>query len=276
MATYFDDFSGDTSAWTRVTGTGTAEIVSDVSYPFGKAFRLVSGGASSNFLYTPPGDVADQEVLVLADTPSIGAGSVLLQVMARHQNAGAIACYVMFVTSASDPNGTNLAFYGGLVDNNGTAGLVLPGINYTPGDIWWFRLRVSGTGRSYKVWKWGTEEPANWNISNDTTSPTYSSGYGALRLSGVVPAKFYYFSMGTNGDTAPGPAQTLSASLFNNSQSYYTPKTRFHTHPLLFENISEVYDIESATIYNILRPQLINTEEFYYPTVKSNYNLFQS
>lgn len=71
---------------------------------------------------------------------------------------------------------------------------------------YWVRFRANGTSIQARVWNDGSAEPSTWDISvtNSAVSAAGQTGIWAYGTAGTRDVDYY--SVGTNGDTAPGIA----------------------------------------------------------------------
>lgn len=94
----------------------------------------------------------------------------------------------------------------GTTTNLGTAVSFVPVAN-----VWYYiRFRVNGTTLQARVWKDGEIEPSDWSVSA-TDSAVSAAGW--VGIGNQVPTgtrDIDWFSVGTNGDTAPLPTSTAT------------------------------------------------------------------
>ncbi|MED3982401.1 hypothetical protein [Priestia megaterium] len=77
-------------------------------------------------------------------------------------------------------------------------------IAFQPNTWYWFRFQRVGTSLTGKAWADGEAEPTTWHVSTSSTSLTSGSiGIGSYDYDGT--RDYDYFSVGTNGDSAPSP-----------------------------------------------------------------------
>lgn len=79
--------------------------------------------------------------------------------------------------------------------------------DYTPGDWWWTRLQVDGSGNwLWRTWADGGSEPGTWQNASaaDTTVTGGYAGFGLFSTAFVIDVQ--WFSLGTGADSAPSPS----------------------------------------------------------------------
>jgi hypothetical protein len=73
-------------------------------------------------------------------------------------------------------------------------------------DTWyWIRFRANGTALQVRVWPDGDSEPGTWDIDTTDSDITAAGWVGVFSNGTTTEPDVDYFSVGTNGDTAPSP-----------------------------------------------------------------------
>lgn len=77
---------------------------------------------------------------------------------------------------------------------------------------YWYRFQLSGNNQRHRVWT-GTmaDEPGTWNVQWTNSEVTAAGGVGVWMPNADSLAEFDWFSVGTNGDAAPGPSIGLTS-----------------------------------------------------------------
>jgi len=202
MAQFYSDLTelaigtGTPTGWTSEIGGGTASIATDsgaAADGLSRAWTVAT--ASTDYSWDAVGSgIGDMEVLVIMLLPALTNNSFLMS-FARQQ-AGAISGYSV---RARDTAGTKDFILSS--DSAGT-GTNIGTISKTwaANDIWWAKVRCSGTTISGKAWKEGTLEPDNFDAT--ASSSTWATGKAGHRSS-TLGTKLYFISAGTLGDSAP-------------------------------------------------------------------------
>ncbi|MFC9821369.1 hypothetical protein ACFWG6_30815 [Streptomyces erythrochromogenes] len=101
------------------------------------------------------------------------------------------ACILLRWTSSTDHYRARVVFTtGGAVEVSVTVGGTIistsasTGLTYAPGDVFEVRARIVGYRILMKVWRAGTQEPADWHIDRTDGSNTHASGAPGLSAHG--------------------------------------------------------------------------------------------
>lgn len=179
-------FATDAFERTVVAGLGTADLggswvlggaPADFSVTDGQA-RLRMGAAAQGLNATLPGSSTDTEVRVTVglDKPATGGG-VFTYVAGRRVGSSDYRGKVRFLSSgAVQVFATRMS--GGETD---LGVLTVPDLTYSAGERLNVRLQVTGTAPTtlrIKVWKVGTPEPADWQLTRTDTTAGLQVGGG--------------------------------------------------------------------------------------------------
>ena len=86
------------------------------------------------------------------------------------------------------------------------------------GEYYWLRFRVSGSDLKSKIWKDGEEEPSGWTVETTDSNITGVGWAAAWMQDGSTDSTVDFFSVGTNGDTAPFPPADTSVVIRSTQQ----------------------------------------------------------
>lgn len=79
--------------------------------------------------------------------------------------------------------------------------------------LYWARFRVNGNDESFKIWKYGDDEPTAWTLSGTFAGSTIASPYsGVGNFQAWSNMLVYQLSAGTNGDKAPKTDPSIPSS----------------------------------------------------------------
>lgn len=220
MTTYstsFDSYTADVqpSDWTArwVTSSQNYLTRSKASTEGGKVLEHTGTGTARHLVTWDAIDAdanrADAEILVRV-RPS-GSTVELPRLTIRGSGAAAAETGYSVKFDTTTLNYQLQKFVSGAVTNLGTA------VSFTPvANVWYYvRFRVNGTSLQVRVWKDGEVEPSTWSVS---ATDSAISAAGWVGIGNQVPTgtrDFDWFSVGTNGDTAPlatSSATTIRAS----------------------------------------------------------------
>jgi PKD repeat protein len=179
-------FATDAFERSVTNGLGTADLGGNWTLAGSAANFSVSGGqarlrmntAASGVSAFLPGTSTDTEVraTIGLDKPATG-GAVFASVAGRRVGTSDYRAKVRFLpTSGVQIFITRVS--GGETD---LANLTVPGLTYAPGERLQVRFQVTGTNPTtlrLKVWKVGTPEPANWQLTTTDTTAALQSGGG--------------------------------------------------------------------------------------------------
>jgi hypothetical protein len=122
-------------------------------------------------------------------------------------------CHYVALTPTQTCGGAAFIFRGRDGDGINTSDGTFTAPNPCYGNWLWYRFEVEGSGSSWtvrgKMWKDGDTEPTSWISSS--SSDSFGTGLGIFMLnmtsSETQFAEIAYFSVGTAGDSAPGPQE---------------------------------------------------------------------
>ena len=199
FATNFSEYPNDLqpSDWSRPWSSGRYVVRAQPSpIPGGKLLRKETGSFHDVILWDTVGVAAEAEFLALVRFVSgeniQAAGSLRAQPPGRtHIEPG-----IVF--------GTEARIF--LLVNNSSQGSISASYSYAPNTWHWIRARASGPVVQLKAWPHGQPEPSGWSVQL-TSLPAVLQNPGKVGLYSFSGSLFdcAWFSVGTNGDTAPGP-----------------------------------------------------------------------
>lgn len=147
---------------------------------------------------------ANQEVLTRFRFPVYGSAAVLVALLRGAGTAVSDSAYRTYMNLSA----------GSLVIDKRVAAVTTTintqmGRTWVRGAFYWGRFRVNSTSLSSKVWLDGETEPVSWDVTGTDSSLT--DGWVGLH-SNVTgdEVEHAFFSVGTNGDTAPGESSLPS------------------------------------------------------------------
>jgi len=85
-------------------------------------------------------------------------------------------------------------------------------VSFSPtANAWYYiRFRANGTTVQMRIWKDGEVEPTAWSVTVTDSSVTAAGWVGVTQISATGTRDIDWFSVGTNGDTAPLPTSTAT------------------------------------------------------------------
>lgn len=216
MTTYstsFDAYTVDVqpSDWTArwVTTTTNYLTRSKASTEGGKVFEHTGTGTAKHLVTWDAIDAdanrADAEILVRVRPSSSSVELPRLTIRGSGAAAAENGYSVKFDTTGLSYQLQK--YVAGAATNLGTAVT-----GFSPvANVWYYlRFRVNGTTLQMKLWKDGENEPSAWAV---TATDSAISAAGWVGIGNQVPTgtrDFDWFSVGTNGDTAPLPTSTAT------------------------------------------------------------------
>ncbi|MCM3774033.1 hypothetical protein M3225_26820 [Priestia aryabhattai] len=214
MATYKTDFSEYTvgyepSDWTPiwVTTNDTWTVTSVADATDGKTLRhTATADARRLATWNAVGSVSgDFDVLLKWKTTDSLSGNIPTRIFAYASGSATQTTQQGFQLDALFPATLRIGrtvngSYSTLASNT-----AMP-IAFQANTWYWFRFRRVGTSLMGRAWKDGDAEQATWDISTSSTALTSGSiGIGSYDYEGT--RDYDYFSVGTNGDSAPSPVE---------------------------------------------------------------------
>jgi hypothetical protein len=303
MANYADDFesygtgagipTGYTGRWNYASGEWSR--VTDTDVAIRHIETSIDRGIVTYDAVDSDGTRADCELLVRFKG-SVGIGSLLRGgVVARA--SGSAASETGYTCGISDTELRIGRYRAGV----STQIAITSGLGLGTG-FYWIRFRVNGTGATVtlqaKIWADGGSEPGSWNLNTTDTSADRVTAAGWCGLFSFSDSTKVWrdLAVATNGDTATmggAGAQTLTASLYTNTETFYTAtlaagavtlspalvsnSNAFYSHtltlgftllPSLFTNSNVIYSASVAVGAVTLSPaRFDNTNAFYAATV---------
>ncbi|SDE60103.1 hypothetical protein SAMN04487777_11770 [Priestia aryabhattai B8W22] len=214
MATYKTDFSEYTvgtqpSDWTPiwVTTNSTWQIASDAGATDGQVLRHTSTTDARRLMtWDTVGSVnGDFDILLKFKTTDSLSGNIPTRIFAYASGSSTQSTQQGYQLDALFPATLRIGrtvngSYSTLASNT-----AMP-IAFTANTWYWFRFRKVGTSLMGRAWEDGTAEQSTWDVSTSSTSLSSGSiGIGSYDYNGT--RSYDYFSVGTNGDTAPSPVE---------------------------------------------------------------------
>lgn len=211
MTTYSTDFSsytvgsaptGWTSRWT--TANSTWAIRSKAGSLSGKTLEHTGTAAGSHLLTLDSIDAdanrANTEILARFRTTDVTTTKTIRLFLRASGAAGAEAGYFIDLPSSA---GSSVALSMYLAGTTYTA--TTAAFTFVANTWYYVRLRMNGVNASIRVWDASVAEPGTWLTTATDGSITTAGwvGVGGLNYQGTKD--FDWFSVGTNGDTAPSP-----------------------------------------------------------------------
>ncbi|WP_455920524.1 hypothetical protein [Priestia megaterium] len=212
MATYKTDFSEysvgyEPSDWTPiwVTTNDTWSVTSVADATGGKTLRhTATADARRLATWDAVGSVTgDFDVLLKWKTTDSLSGNIPTRIFAYASGSATQTTQQGFQLDALFPATLRIGrtingSYSTLASNT-----AMP-IAFQANTWYWFRFRRVGSSLMGRAWKDGDAEQATWDVSTSSTSLTSGSiGIGSYDYEGT--RDYDYFSVGTNGDSAPSP-----------------------------------------------------------------------
>jgi hypothetical protein len=216
MTTYstsFDSYTADVqpSDWTArwVTTTTNWLTKAKAGTEGGQVLENTGTGTAKHLVTWDAIDAdanrADVEILARV-RPSTSSTELPRLTVRGSGAAGAENCYCLTHTS-SGQNYQLQKFVAGTTFNLGTS---VTGFVVAANAWYYIRLRVNGTTLSAKVWKDGFDEPSAWTATATDSSVTAAGWTGIGNQVPTGTRDIDWFSVGTNGDTAPLPTSTAT------------------------------------------------------------------
>lgn len=216
MTTYstsFDSYTADVqpSDWTArwVTASNTWATRSKASTEGGKVLENTGTVDGRHLLSWDTVDAdanrANAEVLARVRSSSTLVNQLRL-VVRGSGSAASEAGYMVEIPSSTTGDMRVSKLVSGTQTNLGTA--------YTftfVANTWYYvRFRANGTSLKARVWKDGEPEPTVWQIDITDSSVTAAGWIGVGNLESTGTRDCDWFSIGTNGDTAPLSSSTAT------------------------------------------------------------------
>lgn len=207
MTTYstsFDSYTADVqpSDWTArwVTTNNTWLVRSKAGVEGGKCLENIGSVSNAYRLLTwdaldADANRANTDILVRVRS----SNSSLEQYRLMARGSGAAGSETGYCLRLFGPTMTMMRFASGSSFNVGSSA----SIPNTVSNAWYYaRFRVNGTSLQGKFWKDGDPEP-DWQVSGTDSSITAAGWVGVMGWSSTNTRDMDWFSVGTNGDTAP-------------------------------------------------------------------------
>jgi hypothetical protein len=216
MTTYstsFDSYTADVqpSDWTArwVTTSQNYLTRSKAGTEGGKVLEH-TGSSSAKHLVTWDAVDADANranVEILARVRPSGSSVELPRLTVRGSGASGAENGYLLLFSTSGVNYQLQKFVSGASTNLGSA------VSFSPAANTWYyiRLRVNGTSLQARVWKDGENEPSTWSVSATDSAVSAAGWVGIGNQDPTGTRDIDWFSVGTNGDTAPLTTNTANS-----------------------------------------------------------------
>jgi hypothetical protein len=215
MTTYstsFDSYTADVqpSDWTArwVTTTTNWLTKAKANTEGGKVLENTGTGTARHLVTWDAidADANRADVEILARVRPSGSSVELPRLTVRGSGAAAAETGYFLKFEPSQQDYRLQKYVAGVTTNLGTA------VNFTAvANVWYYiRLRVSGTTLQARVWKDGFVEPTTWSVSATDSSVTAAGWVGIGNQVPTGTRDIDWFSVGTNGDTAPLSTNTAT------------------------------------------------------------------
>jgi hypothetical protein len=209
MTIYTTDFSDQTiggavTGFTSLWNSGTLNVAGGyfdllASSDRGLEMPVHGTGARRCWAWNGAADSTNQEQLALVRMSVVSANELRLFCLASG-SAGSETAY--FVEPITTSGAIALARY-----KDGSANqLATLSAKYLPHKYLWFRLRASGGTIQIKIWGFGLDEPAGWDLSHTDSSPISTAGkvgVGHFNHTGV--SNILWLGASSAGETVPLP-----------------------------------------------------------------------
>ena len=208
MAQYFQTFDDGTLGQpypgftTKISRSGDAVNIQNDAILGRKFLQLFKGGTQGSLAvgWDSLNGAQDVEQLVLfkmnGAVPTTGRYGILLNRYDGSSEATTRGFAVTFTPASSTPS---------IIISEDSVGTVhFISYPWENNQLYWARFRVNGSTESFKIWKYGDDEPTAWTLSGTFTSSTIASPYSGLgNFQAWSNMLVYQLSAGTNGDVAP-------------------------------------------------------------------------
>lgn len=208
MAQFFQTFDDGTLGQpypgftTKISRSGDAVNIQNDATLGRKFLQLFKGGTGGSLAvgWDVLNGAQDVEQLVLfkmnGAIPTTGRYGILLNRYDGSSEATTRGFAVTFTPASSTPS---------VIISEDSVGTVhFISYPWENNQMYWARFRVEGSTESFKIWKYGDDEPTAWTLSGTFTSSTIASPYSGLgNFQSWSNMLVYQLSAGTNGDAAP-------------------------------------------------------------------------
>lgn len=208
MAKFFQTFDSGTLGQpfpgftTKISRSGDSINVQNDATLNRKFLQIFKGGTQGSLAvaWDVLNGAQDVEQLVLfkmnGAIPTTGRYGILLNRYDGSSEATTRGFAVTFTPAASTPS---------IIISEDSVGTVhFTNYAWENNQLYWGRFRVNGNTESFKIWKYGDDEPTAWTLSGTFTSSTIASPYSGLgNFQAWSNMLVYQLSAGTNGDVAP-------------------------------------------------------------------------
>lgn len=205
MATYSTDFSEYTvdvapSDWTEhwVVANSDWIIRDQGGSPTELALEHTSSGLERRALswdaIDSDSERQDSEVLVKFETSSASGFQFYFRIRGSG-SAGNETSYNLIVSSDT--------LFIHKYDNGVSTSIVTKSITLVADTLYWIRFRVNGSSLKGRFWLDSVSEPSAWDLETTDTAITGDGFVGLGNATAAGTRTFEFFSVGTNGDTAP-------------------------------------------------------------------------
>lgn len=175
----------------------------------GKALRIGYGGAGGRNLFTwdaiddDPGRADVDLVMRARVVSSLSEGEMLFAARCSNDSAARATGYRSGMRPRLSGGRYECGYYlnGGFSSFGGTTSYT-----YRLGEWFWSRYKIEANQHFLKVWAGShSDEPENWPSSTTQSSITAPGWVGIFRNADAI-TEVDFFSVGTGGQSAPGPA----------------------------------------------------------------------
>lgn len=215
MTTYstsFDSYTADVqpSDWTARWVTANANWLtrSKAGTEGGKCLEHTASSLARHLLTWDALDAdADRaNVEILARVRGIGSSTELPQLTVRGSGAAAAENGYLIKFDVNSIGYKLQKFVAGVSTDLGTF------VNFTMvSSVWYYvRFRVNGTTLQMRIWRDTEVEPSSWQVTATDSAVSAAGWVGITQQSASNTRDIDWFSVGTNGDTAPLPTSTAT------------------------------------------------------------------
>lgn len=199
----------------------SATIQSDATAIGGNSLRLVDTGWGGNPIFMTPDSIGslsagvETEVLIswkLGSLATTGSGYFrAVFPLLRALSDGSRYNGLGIQNTAGPTYQLRSWYFQGSNDWNNIGSARNVTASLSTGEWWWVRMRVTAAGAwSWRAWEGDfSSEPGSWDVSG-VSQTSQTSGYVGFGSGGsftsIDPIDVQYFSVGTAGDSAPGPS----------------------------------------------------------------------
>lgn len=217
MAKFFQTFDDGTLGQpypgftTKISRSGDSVNIQNDAALGRKFLQLFKGGTGGSLAvgWDVLNGAQDVEQLVLfkmnGAIPTTGRYGILLNRYDGNSEATTRGFAATFTPASSVPS---------IIINEDSVGTVhYTNYAWENNQLYWARFRVNGNDESFKIWKYGDDEPTAWTLSGTFAGSTIASPYSGLgNFQAWSNMLVYQISAGTGGDSAPKTDPSIPSS----------------------------------------------------------------